>query len=132
MPIPRSQLLAIIRPRIEEILKMVKDKLDKLSLARPLGGGIVLTGGGAQLLGVSELSSHIFRLPVRVGIPLSVGGLVEEYRNPIYATAVGLVLEGEDRERKIIPDRGGEVHTRERSGPTIFGRLVNWIRTEFF
>jgi cell division protein FtsA len=78
------------------------------------------------------LASYIFKLPVRIGIPLSMGGLVEEYRNPLYATAVGLVLEGEDREQKSAPERGGEVHPRERSGPTIIGKFVNWIRTEFF
>jgi cell division protein FtsA len=132
MPIPKSQILAIIRPRMEEIFKMVKEKLDRLSLARPLGGGIVLTGGGAQLLGVAELASYIFRLPVRVGIPFSVGGLVEEYRNPVYATAVGLVLEGDDRERKNTPERGGEVHTREKREPTVVGKFIHWIKTEFF
>ncbi|MDR0561193.1 MAG: cell division protein FtsA [Spirochaetaceae bacterium] len=132
MQIPRSQLMAIIRPRMEEIFKMVKDRMDKLSLSRPLGGGIVLTGGGAQLLGVAELAHYIFGLPVRIGIPISVGGLVEEYRNPMYATAVGLVLEGNDREQKTIPDRGPEVHIREKGEPSIIGKFVNWIKTEFF
>ncbi|MDR2363635.1 MAG: cell division protein FtsA, partial [Spirochaetaceae bacterium] len=98
LPIPKSQLLAIIRPRMEEIFNMVKEKLDKLSLSRPMGGGIVLCGGGAQLLGAAELATHVFKLPVRVGVPLPVGGLVEEYRSPVYATAVGLVLEGALRE----------------------------------
>jgi len=132
MPIPRSQLMAIIRPRMEEIFRMVKEKLDKLSLSRPLGGGVVLTGGGAQLLGVAELASYIFRLPVRIGIPLSVGGLVEEYRNPMYATAVGLVLEGNDREQKSTPEREGNTHIREKKDPSVFFKFVNWIRTEFF
>jgi cell division protein FtsA len=64
MVIPKSQVLAIIKPRMEEILKMVREKLEKLSLPRPLGGGIVITGGGAQLLGVAELASEVFNLPV--------------------------------------------------------------------
>jgi cell division protein FtsA len=132
LPIPKSQILAIIRPRMEEIFRMVKEKLDKLSLSRPLGGGIVLTGGGAQLLGAAELASHLFKLPVRVGLPLPVGGLVEEYRNAVYATAVGLVLEGDDRERKKRPDRGGEVHPREKNSTPLFGRLADWLKKEFF
>ncbi|MDR3113963.1 MAG: cell division protein FtsA [Treponema sp.] len=132
MPIPKSQVMAIIRPRMEEIFKMVKEKLDKLSLSRPLGGGIVLTGGGAQLLGAAELASHIFKLPVRIGSPLSVGGLVEEYRSPIYATAVGLVLEGDDRERRNTPERGGELHSRDKGRPTKVRRIIEWFKNEFF
>jgi len=134
MPIPRSQLMQIIRPRTEEIFKMVKEKLDKLSLARPLGGGVVLTGGGAQLLGVAELASYVFRMPVRIGVPLPVGGLVEEYRNPMYATAVGLVLEGNDREQKGSPERGGlgDPSGKDKKGPNVIGKFVNWIKTEWF
>ena len=80
LPIPRSQLLTIIRPRMEEIFKIVKEKLDKLNLSRPLGGGVALTGGGAQLSGVVELANSILKLPARVGSPVpapGLGGLVE-------------------------------------------------------
>jgi cell division protein FtsA len=132
MPIPKSQILAIIRPRMEEIFKMVKEKLDKLALSRPLGGGIVLTGGGAQLLGAAELASYIFKLPVRVGSPLPVGGLVEEYRSPIYATAVGLVLEGDERERRNAPERGVEKHGREKGRPTKVRQIIEWFKNEIF
>ncbi|MDR2101041.1 MAG: cell division protein FtsA [Treponema sp.] len=131
LPIPKSQILAIIRPRMEEIFRMVKEKLDKLSLHRPLGGGIVLTGGGAHLLGAVELADQIFKLPVRVGVPLPVGGLVEEYRNPIYATAVGLVLEGADREGKKAPE-WGEDNLRKKGQSSFFGKLADWLRKEFF
>jgi len=128
--IPRSQILAIIRPRMEETFRLVKEKLDKLSFSRPLGGGVVLTGGGAQLVGVSELASQVFDLPVRVGIPLPVGGLVEEYRSPAYATAVGLVLEGFEREKKEGAVPAGEV--RDKGGPTVWEKLKIWFEQEFF
>ncbi|GHV67484.1 cell division protein FtsA [Spirochaetia bacterium] len=130
LPIPRSQLLAIIRPRMEEIFKMVKEKLDKLSQTRPLGGGIVLTGGGALLSGAAELASHVFKLPVRIGNPLSVGGLAEECRTPVYATAVGLVLMGKDKEDNNLK-QDGEKGLREKN-PSPFGRLKGWISKEFF
>ena len=128
--IPRSQILAIIRPRMEETFRLVKEKLDKLSFSRPLGGGVVLTGGGAQLVGVSELASQVFNLPVRVGAPLPVGGLVEEYRSPAYATAVGLVLEGFEREKKEGAVPVGEV--RDKGGPTVWEKLKIWFEQEFF
>jgi cell division protein FtsA len=130
LSIPRSQVMRIIRPRMEEIFLLVKEKLDKLPLARPLGGGIVITGGGAQLLGAAELASHIFKLPVRIGIPVSVGGLVEEYRNPAFATAVGLVLEGNERELTFSGERPKEVFT-EKSQASAFARFLEWIK-DFF
>ena len=114
---------------MEETFKLVKEKIDKLSLSRPLGGGVVLTGGGAQLLGAADLASHVFRLPVRVGNPLPVGGLVEDYRSPAFATAVGLVLEGFDREQKSEAGPGGE--GRENGGPKVWEKLKIWFE-EFF
>jgi cell division protein FtsA len=128
LAIPKSQIMAIIKPRMEEIFKMVKEKLEKLSLPRPLGGGVVITGGGAQLSGVAELASEIFNLPVRVGSPLPVGGLVEEYRNPAYATALGLVLTAYERERKNIIIPGPESRPRE----SFLRRIIDWFKKEFF
>jgi len=127
--IPRSQILAIIRPRMEETFKLVKEKIDKLSISRPLGGGVVITGGGAQLLGAAELASQVFRLPVRVGNPLPVGGLVEDYRSPAFATAVGLVLEGFDREQKPEAGSGGE--SRDNGGQRFWEKFKIWL-DDFF
>jgi len=131
LAIPRCEIERIIRPRLEEFFFMVKEKLNKLALSRPLGGGVVLTGGGSQLLGAAELASDIFRLPVRLGSPLPVGGLVGEYRNPAYATAVGLVLEGNDRAIQEGQDRGGSKRT-ERADLPPFRRFIDWVRREFF
>ncbi|MFQ3547645.1 MAG: cell division protein FtsA [Termitinemataceae bacterium] len=130
--ISRQQILRIIQPRMEEIFHLAKEKIEGLTLSRPLGGGIVLTGGGSQLLGAVELANHIFNLPVRIGIPISVGGLVEEYRNPTYATAVGLVLEGADRELSIPQNRSTENRSRERPQSSLFSKMVDWLKKEFF
>ena len=134
LAIPRSHILGIIRPRMEETFKLVKEKIDKLSISRHLGGGVVLTGGGAQLLGAAELASQVFRLPVRVGNPLPVGGLVEDYRSPAFATAVGLVLEGFDREKRSEGGQSGEgrENVSPRGGPGVWKKLVAWLRDEFF
>jgi cell division protein FtsA len=130
-PIPRSQILAIIKPRVEEIFKMVREKLDSLSLSRPLGGGVVLTGGGAQLLGAADLAAQVFKLPVRVGVPLPFGGLVEEYRGPAYATAVGLVLEGNIRGGKTLAPPPGDGRGRDKGKP-VWDSLMDWFRKEIF
>jgi cell division protein FtsA len=133
MPIPRSEILRIVRPRVEEIFSFVRERLAKLDAARSLGGGIVLTGGGAQLPGMADLAAEVFHLPVRIGQPLPMGGLVEEYRKSGYATAVGLVLEGNQREGK---DRSGEraapPRSGEKGGPSILAKAGEWIKREFF
>lgn len=121
--IPRYQLLEIIRPRMEEIFCMVKERLDRLSLFRPLGGGIVLTGGGAQLLGAAELASAVFQLPVRIGVPFAMGGLVDEYRSPVYATAVGLILEGTGRDQPQV-ERPGIIEAPERNQTPFFKQII--------
>ncbi len=132
LPLPRSQICAIIQPRVEEILHLAKSKIEAIGLPRPLGGGVVLTGGASQLAGVAELATHIFQAPVRIGVPMSVGGLVEEYRSPAYATAVGLVLEGADRELVRPAEKSGEGRSREKSGTPLFSKLADWLRKEFF
>jgi cell division protein FtsA len=132
LPIPRSQIQAIIRPRVEEIFKMVKEELDKLVFSRPLGGGVVLCGGGAQLLGIVELANHVFKLPARIGNPLPVGGLVQEYLSPVYATAVGLVLEGNDREFKADAEQAGDIRIRDKGQGSIINKVIDWLQKEFF
>jgi len=132
LPIPRFEIEEIIRPRMTELFTMVKEKLDKLSLARPLGGGVVLTGGGSMLLGAAELAQDVFGMPARVGSPLLTGGLVDEYRSPEYATAVGLVLEGFDREGGAEKaGDGGSASPGKREMPLI-GKLADWLKKEFF
>jgi cell division protein FtsA len=79
---------------------------------------------------VAELATEIFKLPVRVGSPLPVGGLVADYRNPAFATAVGLALEGADRDRKSGIVQPGEI--REKGGPKFWEKLRDWLDTEFF
>jgi cell division protein FtsA len=135
MSIPRSQILTIIKPRMEEIFKIVKQHLDTLNLPRPLGGGVVLTGGGAQLAGVVELAGDILRLPARIGSPIpseGLGGLVEEYRTPSFACAIGLALEGERRAGLDTSEHSGELRKNEKKSPSLIDKLRSWLREEFY
>ena len=134
MSIPRSQILAIIKPRMEEIFKMVKQHIDTLNLPRPLGGGVVLTGGGALLAGVVELANSVLKLPARIGSPIptqELGGLVEEYRTPAYAAAIGLALEGGIRSGADTQERGFDSRQGDKKPPLI-DKLKSWLREEFF
>ncbi|MDR1219634.1 MAG: cell division protein FtsA [Treponema sp.] len=140
MLIPRSQILAIIRPRMEEIFMMVKEKLDKIYYTRSLGAGVVLTGGGALLAGAAELAASIFKAPVRIGLPLPVMGLAGEYRSPIFSTALGLLLLGFEREQQsyipVSPESDAHVPrpAREKkapSKPSIIARFFEWLGNDF-
>ena len=135
MSIPRSQILTIIKPRMEEIFKLVKQHLDTLNLPRPLGGGVVLTGGTAQLAGVVELANNILKLPSRLGNPIptqNLGGLAEEYRTPAFATVIGLALEGERRAGFDVSERGGELRQGDKKSLALIDKLKSWLREEFF
>ena len=86
-------LSRIIKPRIAEIYGMVRDEIDAaLGPVELIASGVVLTGGGSLLRGVSELARERFRLPVRVGRPRGFGGLTDIVAGPVHAAAVGLVL----------------------------------------
>jgi cell division protein FtsA len=127
--IPKMRIQQIVQPRMAEIFAKVKEDLDKRDLLRQLGGGIVLTGGGANLPGSGDLAASIFHVPVRVGLPLLPGGLEKDYRRPEFATAVGLALEGD------IRLGGGEEDAREGEAahrPSVLSKMVNWVKKEFF
>ncbi|MGA3173755.1 MAG: cell division protein FtsA [Syntrophorhabdales bacterium] len=90
----RKTLADIIEPRVEEILSLVHEEIKKSGYEKLLASGVVLTGGCANLEGIVDLAEGVFSLPVRRGVPIGVGGLVDVVNNPIYATGVGLVLHG--------------------------------------
>ena len=134
MSIPRSHLLTIIKPRMEEIFKMIKQHLDTLNIVRPLGGGVILTGGTAQLSGVVDLANHFLKLPARIGTPIptqNLAGLVEEYRNPSYATVIGLALEGEKRLGLDVSEGSSDLR-HDKKNPALISKLKAWLREEFF
>ena len=89
--VPRSQVVNIIRPRLEETFEYVKDRLDSAGLTRAAGNRVVLTGGACQLGGVRDLAAHILGRQVRIGRPVQLRGLPEMATGPAFATAGGLL-----------------------------------------
>ena len=90
----RQVMAEILQPRAEEILTLLRDEIVRAGFDRLLNAGVVLTGGGSQLAGMSEVAEQVFDLPVRQGQPTGVGGLTEPESAPQFATAVGLALYG--------------------------------------
>ena len=93
--ISRSSLVGIIRPRLEEIFEVIRDRLQQSPYYSLAGRRIVLTGGGASLTGARELAARIFDTEVRIGQPAWLGGLPKAMSGPGSAVAAGLLAYAE-------------------------------------
>ncbi len=89
--VPRKEICEILQPRAEEMLSLLRDDLTKNGWDGHLRGGIVLTGGGAQLDGLLELAGQLFNASVRYGLPHGLGGLVDVINSPGWSTVAGLL-----------------------------------------
>ena len=88
----RQVLAEILQPRAEEIFTLIHEEVVRAGFEKLLNAGVVLTGGGSLLPGLTEVAEQVFDLPVRLGSPAAVGGLAEPAAGPHYATAAGLAL----------------------------------------
>ncbi len=90
----RQALAEVVEPRYEELFTLIQTELRRSGFEELIAAGIVLTGGTSKMEGVVELAEEIFHMPVSIGKPKNVSGLSDIVRNPIYATAVGLLQYG--------------------------------------
>ena len=127
--VARELLAHIIEQRMDEILGLISQEIERSGFSDRLGAGVVLSGGGAMLEGIVELAEANFRGAVRIGVPgEGLGGLVESVRRPKFATAAGLVLFGARRE---IADG---IVAGSPGGSPVNG-MIRWMRewlTDFF
>lgn len=124
--ISRQILCEIIEPRLEEIFELIRREITKSGYQGSLASGVVMTGGSTLLPGMIEMAEGIFTMPVRLGVPTHVGGLIDVVSSPIYATGVGLVLYGMKRQEKnFFRIRENNLFAKVRN------RMVDWF-SEFF
>ncbi len=126
--ITKAQLAVIIRPRIEEILDLLRRRLAASDIAAEVTQHLVLTGGGSQLTGLPELTANMFGRPVRLGRPRSMRGLPVAAASPDFAAGIGLLLNwarGDDRHS------GGVEQRVLRTGTGYFAKVGEWIRDNF-
>jgi cell division protein FtsA len=102
----RQTLAGFIQPRIEQIYQMVREELARSGYERLLRAGVVLTGGSATMPGMIELGEEMFHNTVKLGLPRYDGSLRDIVRNPRYATAVGLLLEGVTQRQRGLKVQG--------------------------
>ncbi len=119
----RQVLAEICEPRMEEILSLVDQELVRSGYKNLIGAGVVLTGGTALIDGCQELGEQIFNLPTRIGYPRNVGGLKDVVNSPKFATAVGLLRYGAEKE-------GLELKFRIRDG-NVFNRVLSRMKKWF-
>lgn len=88
----------IIKPRLNEIFTFVGLELKKSGFGGQTPSGLVLTGGGAQTVGATDAAKRMMAMPVRIGKPRNIKGIIDEIQNPAFAAAVGLAVYGRDIE----------------------------------
>jgi len=89
-----QDLCDIVRARVEEIVRLILLELPRSEYETLVPAGLVFTGGSSNLSGIDALGRDLLRLPVRVGTPTNIYGIVDALRDPAYATSVGLLLWG--------------------------------------
>jgi len=112
----------ILQYRAQELLYAVYQEMQEYNLASSMTSGLVLTGGGALLAGLVDLSQSILSVPVRIGKPKITVAFKESLNNPMYATAYGLLIHA------LKKDRKQSIH--ELSGPLvnrILWRMKSWV-----
>ncbi len=93
----RQTLAEVVEPRYEELFTLVQAELRRSGFEEIIPAGIVMTGGSSKMEGLMELAEEVFHMPVRLGLPQGIQGLVDVVRNPIHSTGVGLLLYGQQQ-----------------------------------
>lgn len=127
---PRSALTQIIRPRIEEILELVRDRLNASGFASLVGRRMILTGGASQLTGLCEAGRRMLARNVRLGRPLGVSGLPDVAKGPAFATAAGLLIYPQAAAMEQV-DTGHHLALPLTGTGGYFARVGQWIRESF-
>ncbi|HPR04667.1 MAG TPA: cell division FtsA domain-containing protein, partial [Deltaproteobacteria bacterium] len=123
--VPRRILAEIIESRVEELFKLAYNEIRNTGYSEMMSAGLVLTGGASSLEGVAELAESIMHMPVRVGLPRGVKGLVELVNSPAYATAVGLCVYEAGKPSYSFKPKGTGVFER------ILERMISWFKEVF-
>lgn len=120
--VSKRELNKIVSARLDEILQMVRDELRHVGKDVMLPAGVVLTGGGAKLPGIEEYAREVLKLPVIIGKPEGLSGMVDRINDPAFATPVGLMLEN-----MTFAGNGGGDRTNAKIGQTV-ERIKNTLR----
>lgn len=119
----RQILAEILEPRVEEIFTLINREVYRAGMEDVITSGVVVTGGSSLLEGLVDIAESVFDLPTRIGRPMGIRGLVDVVSNPMYATAVGLVLYGaRSQPRRKFRIRDRNIFNR------VMARMKKWFK----
>lgn len=128
--VPKSMLTGIIRPRLEEILEMLRDRLEASGVAHLGGRRLVITGGASQLNGVRETAGLWLDRQVRLGVPLHMQGMPETAHSPGFAVCAGLLNYALKPDQRVsLPKAKAQQVERAQHG--YVRRMGRWIAESF-
>jgi len=124
--VSKKALASIIEPRMQEIFHMIKQEIKSSGFKGVIPAGLIFTGGGCLLDGIAELAAEQLDMPVRIGYPCNIGGMIDMVNNPKYATAIGLVIYAS---RRMVSE---EVAVdNDNSFKSYFNSIKSWFKDLF-
>jgi cell division protein FtsA len=120
----------IIRPRLNEMFQLIAGEVKKSDLAGLTPSGLVITGGGAMTVGLIDSAKRVMGMPVRLGTPNDLSGLVDEVDNPAFAVSVGLIKYA--RKTMEESDGGSPINfsrIEKIPGSGMVGKIGNWVKS---
>ncbi len=120
----RQALAEVVEPRYDELFTLVQAEIRRSGFEELLAAGIVITGGTAKMEGAVELAEEIFHMPVRIGVPAGAQGMLDIVKNPIYSTAVGLLLFG-------LKQHNAGSTGKEAPGRSLVRKMKQWFQGNF-
>ncbi|MFP4313385.1 MAG: cell division protein FtsA, partial [Alphaproteobacteria bacterium] len=121
--VPRSLLIGVIQPRLEELFEMIRGRLNDAGIGQTLGRRIVLTGGASQLPGMRDLAQLVLDKQVRLGKPIRLSGLPDAVSGPAFATTAGLLTYISERSDEMPADIMAQVDPG-----TVWERVKFWLK----
>ncbi len=122
----KKALSAVVGARYEELFALVQSEIKRSGFSDLIASGVVLTGGASLVNGALELAESIFQMPVRLGLPQHVRGLKDVLENPVYSTAVGLLLYG--LQQRV--DGKADIVVRE-GVKGVWSKMRSWFQGNF-
>lgn len=121
--VARRVLSDIIEPRVEEIFSEARRRIEEAGLIEQISAGVVLTGGSVLMEGMVECAEEVLGMPVRLGLPVGMKGLVQLVQGPQYATGVGLVRYGAQK----LAEARSRAEVAEREVPEPRGAILPMV-----
>ena len=122
----RAEITRILYPRVSNQLSALRERIDQVEAAVPVGPNIVLTGGASQLVGLADMAARMFGRPVRIGNPPRLPGLPHSMQSPAFSAVAGLALAAPHESRQAFA-----APTTRMSTGSYLDRMERWLRESF-